>query len=466
MTSSAEVPMPALETITDPKDFQEPTRKPKLSKRAQGSKDAATFIEKFEDLLNKQYSPQNVNGLVNFGVAENTLMQVELKEYFNSHLNLQDLDFTYGDSCAGSKRLFDAVIRLFDRYFKPVKKMLHEHIICGAGQSAILDQLTHVLCDEGEAILVARPFYSGFINDISGRAGCRLIGVDVGTQDPSSPQTLKAFDATMETLLNSDPPIRPRAVILCNPNNPLGFNYPRETLLAYCEFAQKWDLHLLSDEIYALSQFENAEKEREGTKRSFVSMLSVDIEKETRCEPSRVHVLYGMSKDFCANGLRLGVMVTQHNPELRKTLLGISLLMKVSSPADALWSGLLNDDQMLEHFITTNQKKLGDTLKHCQIFFSKYGIPLLQPEAAHFIFMDLRGYLREVTDSGEKLQTGVEQETDLFYSFLQNGVYVAPATGYGYPIPGWFRFTFCMRRDYLDIGLERMAKVLNIRKKK
>lgn len=263
----------------------------------------------------------------------------------------------------------------------------------------------------------------GFINDISGRAGCRLIGVDVGTQDPSSTQTLKAFDATMETLLNSDPPIRPRAVILCNPNNPLGFNYPRETLLAYCEFAQKWDLHLLSDEIYALSQFENAEKEREGTKRSFVSMLNVDIEKETRCEPSRVHVLYGMSKDFCANGLRLGkeslhsrsicltlsfvgVMVTQHNPELRKTLLGISLLMKVSSPAvglarafmatyfishlfipqDALWSGLLNDDQMLEYFITTNQKKLGDTLKHCQIFFSKYGIPLLQPEAAHFIF--------------------------------------------------------------------------------
>ncbi|KZT26998.1 PLP-dependent transferase [Neolentinus lepideus HHB14362 ss-1] len=433
---------------------------PRLSNRSKGSQASAAFIEKFEDLLNKQYSSQNVNGLINFGVAENTLMQAELKEYFNSHLDLQDLDFTYGDSCAGSKRLFDAVIRLLDRHFKPLKPVLHEHLICGAGQSAILDQLTHMLCDEGEGILVANPFYSGFINDISCRAGCHLIGIDVGTEDPSSPSTLAAFDAYM----SSSPFIRPRAVILCNPNNPLGFNYPRATLLAYCEFVERWNLHLLCDEIYALSQFANKEKERAGTKRDFVSMLNVDVRRETGCDPARVHVLYGMSKDFGANGLRLGVFVTQHNPQLRKTLLGTSLLMKVSSPSDALWSALLNDDQMLERVVTTNQIRLGKTLQHCQDFFSKHNVPIIQPEAAHFIFIDLRSYLRQTDDSGKKLATPAEQETDLFYSFIRNGVYVASGSSYGYPIPGWFRFTFCVRRDYLDLGFDRIAKTLDSRK--
>ncbi|TFK56134.1 PLP-dependent transferase [Heliocybe sulcata] len=409
---------------SDPKIEKTP---PRLSNRSKGSQAAAAFMEKFEDLLNRQYSAQNPDGLVNFGVAENTLMQAELKDYFNSHLDLQDLDFTYGDSCAGSKRLFDAVIRLLNRYFKPLKPVLHEHLICGAGQSAILDQLTHLLCDDGEGILVANPFYSGFINDISGRAGCHMVGIDVETSDPSCPSNLAAFDAYMA----SNPPIRPRAVILCNPNNPLGFNYPRETLLAYCEFAQKWDLHLLCDEIYALSQFANKEKESDGTKRDFVSMLSVDVARETGCDPARVHVLYGMSKDFGANGLRLGVLVTQHNPQLRRTLLGISLLIKVSSPADALWSALLNDDKMLEKVVTTNQQRLAETVVYCQDFFRTQGVPIIQPEAAHFIFIDLRSFLRQTDDSDKKLVTAAEQEADLFYSFINNGVYVASGKGRG-----------------------------------
>ena len=31
----------------------------------------------------------------------------------------------------------------------------------------------------------------------------------------------------------------------------------REMLLAYCRFAEKHDLHLISDEVYALSVFQN-----------------------------------------------------------------------------------------------------------------------------------------------------------------------------------------------------------------
>lgn len=160
-----------------------------------------------------------------------------------------------------------------------------------------------------------------------------MVGVELGElelSNPASPSTLAAFESKLLELNSKG--IKTRAVILCNPHNPLGFNYPRETLIAYAKFCQKWDLHLFSDEIYALSQFENDDLSstsagghvKEGStttlhngrdtvgekrirkKEGFVSMLSIDVRKEASCDPARVHVLYGASKDWGLNGFRIG----------------------------------------------------------------------------------------------------------------------------------------------------------------
>jgi len=46
-------------------------------------------------------------------------------------------------------------------------------------------------------------------------------------------------------------------MLVTNPHNPLGTTVSRSTLRGYCDFAQKHDLHLVSDEIYAMSVYEN-----------------------------------------------------------------------------------------------------------------------------------------------------------------------------------------------------------------
>ena len=51
--------------------------------------------------------------------------------------------------------------------------------------------------------------------------------------------------------------VQVRAMLVCNPHNPLGTTVSRSTLAGYCRFAQKHDLHLVSDEIYAMSIYEN-----------------------------------------------------------------------------------------------------------------------------------------------------------------------------------------------------------------
>jgi 1-aminocyclopropane-1-carboxylate synthase len=142
----------------------------------------------------------------------------------------------------------------------------------------------------------------GFDEDMTVRSGAVVVAVDVGP-DYASPGTLDAFEHQLS--LSVQEGIKPAAVMLTNPNNPLGFNYPRETIIAYARFCEKHNLHLVVDEIYALSQFENDEVE-EKDRVPFTSILAIDVLKEAGCNPARVHVLYGVAKDFGANGFRIG----------------------------------------------------------------------------------------------------------------------------------------------------------------
>lgn len=166
-----------------------------------------------------------------------------LLEHFKT-LDLTYTDLTYGDAIAGSKRLQAALIKLFQNYFNPLRPVKSNQLQIGAGVSAVLDQLGEKLCDIGDVILIARPYYNGFDNDFTARDLIDLQGVDLSehADDMSSPKTLQAFEKHIQILKAQGKTAR--AVILCNPNNPLGFCYPKETILEYCRFAERHNLHL------------------------------------------------------------------------------------------------------------------------------------------------------------------------------------------------------------------------------
>lgn len=177
-----------------------------------------------------------------------------------------------------------------------------------------------------------------------------------------------------------------RAVIVCNPHNPLGRTYPRETLLAYAKFCEERDLHLVSDEIYAMSVWDNAAFPHA---LPFTSMLSLDVEKEVQAEvggafsfdKARLHVVYGMSKDFCANGLRVGALISQANPLLLRAMAATSMLMKISSPADVIWSALLTDREKLGEFVALNRQRLSEAGAFVREWFESRGVPVAHSNA-------------------------------------------------------------------------------------
>jgi gliotoxin/aspirochlorine biosynthesis aminotransferase len=105
--------------------------------------------------------------------------------------------------------------------------------------------------------------------------------------------------ALEEAYQSSSCPIK--ALVLSNPHNPLGRYYPKEVLEQCMVFCQQHKIHLISDEVFALSGFSSPDF---SDIPRFISCLSLDPS-VVGCDPERVHVVWSMSKDLAASGIRL-----------------------------------------------------------------------------------------------------------------------------------------------------------------
>lgn len=184
----------------------------------------------------------------------------------------------------------------------------------------------------------------------------------------------------------------------------------------------------------------------------FTSILSIDPLVEAHCNPSRIvrdfsrslpvklrssllyniqHVVYSASKDWGVNGLRLGVLVSQANPELHTAMESSCLLMKISSASDILWSSLLLDPVALPTYLEMNRSRLAQAYQHAIRFLEEHEITYRPSNAGHFVWIDLRRYLPDrAMEDGRYLETGVEREEELAKHFLRNGINVVCLTLY------------------------------------
>jgi aspartate/methionine/tyrosine aminotransferase len=105
---------------------------------------------------------------------------------------------------------------------------------------------------------------------------------------------------------------RIKAVLLCNPHNPLSRCYPKKALLQVMEFCQEHGLHLIVDEIYAQLDLNDVPVKAP----EFVSALSLTEplvpEGAVKVDPSRVHVVWSASKLFGMSGFRVVSHIHTH----------------------------------------------------------------------------------------------------------------------------------------------------------
>jgi aspartate/methionine/tyrosine aminotransferase len=103
----------------------------------------------------------------------------------------------------------------------------------------------------------------------------------------------------------SDKKLRIKAVLMCNPAGPLARCYARNNILELMEFCQERGLHLIMDEVCALTLVKSGDEKAP----NFVSALSLTEplvpEGAVKVDPSRVHVIWSASKLFGMSGFRV-----------------------------------------------------------------------------------------------------------------------------------------------------------------
>ncbi|EXJ74594.1 uncharacterized protein A1O5_02890 [Cladophialophora psammophila CBS 110553] len=408
-----------------------------------------------------QWHPSsNPGGYVNVGVAENSLMHAELEAYIQTSTHVPQTAFTYGDGPLGSKRLRNAVARFLNRRLHPVLPLEMEHVIVTNGVSHAIEHTSWAFCDPGDGFLLGRPYYRAFIPDISLRPGVEALTVSFASVDPMSVEAVAKYEGTI--LAARERGIRAKALMLCSPHNPLGRCYSREALVAYMRLCKKYQIHLVSDEIYAFSTWKNRH-DSSPPPVEFTSILS--IAPEGIIDPLLVHVLWGMSKDFGANGLRVGYIISQYNEAFREALLEVAIYSYASSVAEHIAANILEDDPWVDNYIQTNQTRLAKSYSLVVEFLNKHNIPYTPgANAAFFLWVDLgKAYLERHPerrrDAGEE-QADNGTSVQIMQLLMKNKVFLGGGAVFGAETPGLFRIVFSHPRSYIEEALKRIAQAM------
>lgn len=426
---------------------------PTLSTRARVATEASSGNIMWDVMTNPWNPSTNPDGYVNVGVAENALMHDELLKFLNTKLDLPAEYLTYNDGGGGSTRLRTAIAKFLNRHLHPITPLTPDQLVVTNGVSPAIEHVSWAFADPGEGILLGRPYYGTFIPDISQRPGTTVVPVDFQGIDPLSTQAVAKYEDALLDFEKTGKKVR--ALMLCHPHNPLGRCYPRESLVKLMQFCQKYQIHFISDEIYALSVWKNS-IDTHPPPVDFESALSINL--NDIIDPRLVHVLWGMSKDFGANGIRLGVLISQANRDLHEALKNTSLYSYTSGISDYLTSVLLETPSFTDPYIQENQKKLAAAYEFTVNFLKTHHIDYAAGcNAAFFLWVDLGKRYRQ-------LHPEIPAEADIgevvMQELLKQKVFLASGALFGSEEGGWFRIVFSHERKYLQEALGRIVMAL------
>ncbi|KAJ4295205.1 i-AAA protease yme1 [Kalmusia sp. IMI 367209] len=391
----------------------------------------------------------NPDGLVNLGTAENTLMLSDIAEFIKEEkIELKGEIFDYGEGAWGSPRLRKAVSGFINSYFNPSAPTKAENMTITNGCSSIFNAMAQALSDPGDGVLLSMPSYVAFPPDFGLSAGMRPIFTPFNGIDQFGSEAFPCYESALASAKQEGIDIK--IMILCNPHNPLGRCYPPSSLLSLLKFCNTHKIHLIADEIYAMSVYSLPNNE---ATTPFTSVLSLNWQEHI--DPQYFHHVYGMSKDFSCGGLRIGSLWTL-NAELQRAVTALSNF-HYSGPVNSLLTyTILEDDEFTASFLGKARQRIADASLLARGLLDEAGIRYLPANAGFFLWICLEPWLREEdgVDGWER------READAPVSGRE--VFIAGGRMQAAEEPGWFRFVFTKEERLIREGVKRLKKVCGI----
>ena len=291
-----------------------------------------------------------------------------------------------------------------------------DNILLTNGSKQALYMIFQVICDPGDEVIIPKPFWVSFIEQVKLAGGKP---VPVATKDHQL--NCEAIEAAVTP--------RTKAILINSPNNPSGAVYPLNDLEKIARLAADHNLFIVADEAYEAFVYDTYKH---------ASLFDIAAVR------NRTIVTRSFSKSCSMTGFRIGYVAaaTPIIDALSKIQSHLSGNVCTFAQYGAL-AALSLDDQLLSARCSELQQKRDIAFQYVEKLFA-----CIKPQGAFYLFPDVSAVLLN-DETSEALAARL---------LKQAGVAVVPGEAFG--MARHMRVSFAVSEENLKNGLERIAEVL------
>ncbi len=327
-----------------------------------------------------------------------------------AHLYKGDTHYTAN---AGIYELRQAISdKLFDLYgvrFNP-----DDEIICTVGASEALYLVACTLLNPGDEMIVVTPCFGAYQASVELADGV-VVEVPCKLEDN--------FDVDIEAIEAAITP-KTKGILLGFPNNPTGAVASREKLQQVCDLAARYNLAIVSDEIYERLVY--------GVQHVNFASLKGAYE--------RTFIVGGFSKSYAMTGWRLGYVCGPKH--LIRQLYKIHQYLIMSAPTLAQEIGIVALKECEEDVERMRQEY--DRRRRLIVgAFNDMGLYTFEPKGAFYCFPSIKSTGLTSTEFCDRL-------------LEEDKVAVIPGCGFGKCGEGHIRACYAVKYELIEEALNRI----------
>lgn len=291
-------------------------------------------------------------------------------------------------------------------------------ILITVGVSEALKCVFSAICDDGDEIIVPQPCFVAYEPEIIFAGG---VPVKVETAAENN------FEITAEQI-EAKITDRTKAVFFGYPNNPTGAVLSRENALKINALAEKYNLLVISDEIYDRLTY--------GVEHVCFSALPG--------AKNRTILLGGFSKDYAMTGWRVGYICA--DAELTDAFSKIHQYCVMSAPTISQYAALAAL-RVGEPFVTEMKTEYDRRRKLIWSALNEIGLNCAEPKGAFYAFPLVE-------------KTGMSGDDFAQRLLMRERVAVVPGSAFGAGGEKHVRIAYCKSYAQIETALERIRRFI------
>ena len=298
-----------------------------------------------------------------------------------------------------------------------------QEIMVTVGASEAIDLALRVCLRPGDEVILPDPGYVSYAPCVT-FAGAVPVPVPTREEDEFR-LTARAMEAAMTE--------KTRALIFPYPNNPTGAVMPREEMLKIAALAEKHDLLVISDEIYA-------ELTYEGETTAFSSLPGMK---------ERTVLINGFSKAFAMTGWRLGYACAPHEILYEMNKIHQYTIMCASRQAQVAGIQALKKNRENGYEDVLTMRRSYDRRRRVMVdALRKMGMDCFEPRGAFYCFPSIK-------------KTGLSSEEFCTRLLRQEKVVCVPGDAFGESGQGHIRCCYATDLQRMLEAFSRMEHFLS-----